>query len=520
MDISQNNIASIVGAGVKNTQFQAGAAVMTRRILILGTYDPLLTVTENIPQAVTSAEDIGARYGFGTMIHRLGMRAFAGAQGVSIDVSVQDESVGAVAASGKVVFAGTATSSGVIPMYFAGDRIPVNVSIGQTPAQIATDLVAAMAAVKELSISSAVDGVVPEEVDFTAKSKGPFGNDISIEVAYGPGEIDTMPSGVTVTITGMSGGSGIPVITTALTNLGTGDLQNENHYTDVVHGYGDDTTTLDALSTYNGIGNDFVGNYSKTVARPFRSLIGDTTSGSAGYSALLAFTANRKLDRTSGVIAAPGSISHPQEIAAYIVADAAYVASIGPETGSIGRNTPFYIGATGDRWTDDYALRDNALKNGIGTTSVENGVLVVSNLATFYRPDSVPVASNGYRRYRDIAIIQNILYSIITNFKSERWKGFTVVEDTGKISNTTAAQKARDIDSVIADYVALATSWEGLAWIYSRIYTIKELQKSGSVSVRLDGSGFDSIVKIVLSGEGGILNNQVNFDINLAVFTR
>ena len=145
--------------------------------------------------------------------------------------------------------------------------------------------------------------------DLTAKSKGPWGDDISIKFNLGFGQ--ALPTGVSAVVTDMASGAGIPDIDDALNGMGENDDANEAFFTDLVHGYGQDSTTLDKISTYGGIGNDFVGLYSKTVGRPFRVMTGDVTADTAGLTALQALADARKNDRTNMIIAVPDSANHP-----------------------------------------------------------------------------------------------------------------------------------------------------------------------------------------------------------------
>ena len=171
-----------------------------------------------------------------------------------------------------------------------------------------------------------------------------------------------------------------------------------------------------------------------------------------------------------------------------------------------------------DRWTSEWDNRDIAVKAGISPTMVKNGAVVLQNVVTFYHPDNVPQTSNGYRSVRNIKVISNIDNNIMSNFEQERWKGTSIVSDTSRVANPTAKLKARDIGSVRNDLVALARAFEQNAWIYSADYTIEQLSAAGQITVRTGGDGFNSIFKIILSGEGNILNTQVQFDTSIAVF--
>lgn len=518
MALNQTSLAAAVGSTVRNVQFQSEALNVPRKILIIGTYDPAKTsVVAETPVQVLSAEDAGDRFGFGSMVHRLAVQAFIGGNGVPVYIQPQAEAGGAVAATGDIDFTGsTGVASGTISLYIAGLAVPVNIAAGTTADNIAAAVVAAVNAEKTLPVSAAVDGVTTAQVNLTAKSKGPWGNDISIDFNLGAGQ--ALPSGVVAAVTDMSAGAGVPTVADALDGLGTGDSANEDFYTDVVHGYGTDTTTLDAISAYVGAGNDFLGLYSKTVSRPFRVLIGDTAAGSSGLAALIAISDVRKTDRASGILSVPGSASHPAEIAAQAIGHMARINQDRAAQHYLGiQLIGIHPGAKADRWTSDYDNRDTAVKSGISPTRVQSGAVFLQNVVTFYRPDNVPVSSNGYRSMRNISIIQNMLQNIRVNFEQEKWQGISIVADTTRVTNTTDRQKARDIDAVKDDLIALARSFESHAWIYTADFTISKLKEAGAVTVRAGGLGFDNVLSVIFSGEGGILDTVVEFDTSLAV---
>jgi phage tail sheath gpL-like len=518
MTLQATSLAAAVGSTVKNVQFAPSANNVPRKILIIGTYDPsITTITDEVPAQIFSPEDAGDKYGFGFMIHRMAEQVFLGSNGVETWVVPQSE-VG-TAAAGEIDFAGsTGVEAGTLWLYIAGIAVAVTITDAMTVENIADAVVAAITADKKLPVT-ATKTAVTFEVVITAKSEGPWGNDITIRFNIKAGE--ELPTGITAAITDMTSGATNPDIADALDGLGTGDDANAEFFTDMVHGYGQETATLDAISTYVGAGNDFVGLYDKLVGRPFRALTGDIATGSAGLTALTALGDGRKLDRANGVIAAPGSANHPAEIAAQAIG---YMAKINND-----RAAQHYIGLVltnidpgdaADRWTSDYDNRDIAVKAGVSPTKLQNGVLVMQNVVTFYHPDNVPVDSNGYRSMRNISILQNVMQNIRVNFEQEKWQGISIVEDVTKVSNTTDRQKARDVDAVIDDLTALARAFEGRAWIYTASFTIDQLKIAGAVEIRPGGLGFNNTFSIILSGEGGILDTVTSFDTSLAVLTQ
>lgn len=523
MTIAPGSLAAAVASTAKNVQFIAGAVNVPRKINIIGTYDASkTTIVDEVPAQILSPEDAGNTYGFGSMIHRLSVNTFRTSQGIPTFVTPQAEAGGAAASTGDVEYAASSgVVAGTVHMYIGGIAVPFAVTTGMTAAAIAQASVDAVNANKDLSGDGALNVTA---MDLTAKSKGPWGDDISIKFNLGFGQ--ALPTGVSAVVTDMASGTGLPDIDDALNGMGVDDDANEAFFTDLVHGYGQDSTTLDKISTYGGIGNDFVGLYSKTVGRPFRVMTGDVTAGSAGLTALQALADARKDDRTNMIIAVPDSANHPSEIAALAIGDMARVNQVRPEESYIGRILPgVWPGDKDQRWTSSYDNRDIAVKGGISPTKIESGAAVMQNVVTFYRPDNVPVDSNGYRSARNISILQNILNSIKVNFEQEKWQGISIVADTNNVGIAVNRQKARDIISVVEDLVALATDFESRAWIFEAAFTITKLKERDTagnlvaVTIRAGVNGFDNIFSIILSGEGGILDTVTEFDISIAALT-
>lgn len=512
MTITPSSLAAINGVSVQNEQFAVSASVIPQKNVIIGTYDEATktAIVPNVPIRVFSPEDVGAKTGFGFMLHRLAKYAWKPG-GVETWIIPQSEGGSDPdQATGSVDFTASAgVVAGSLTLYIAGERVSVAIATSDTPTEIGDAIEAAVNNDDTLPVTALNAAGI---VTFTANSGGTWGNDISISFNLGDGE--ELPDGVVVTITDMTGGAGIPDIQDALEALGTGDGQNEKGFTNLIHGYGFDTGTLDAISTYNGVGNTFVGNYRKEVARPFRSLTGDVAIGSAGLAAALAFADNRKLDRTNGKICVPGSQNHPQEIAAQMIGLMAVTNSIRAEEGYIDKPLDgIWPGATVDRWTNDYDSRDQAVKGGVSTSLIKSGVVTAQNIITFYRPEDVSVESNGYRPMRNISIIQNLLYNYRMNFERSKWKGISIVEDTANVSDVTDREKARDTEAVIDDLVALANLFAGKAWLYNADYTVQNL----SVTLRAGLTGWDIIMPVIFSGEGGIFNSLIKFDTSIAV---
>ena len=199
MPLSQSSLAAAVGAGAKNVQFLSEALNVPRKIVIIGTYlAAKTTVVDEIPRLSPSPEDAGGLYGFGSILHRLRLAVEEGAQGVETWIVPQAEEGAAVAATGDVDFiAATATAAGTLYMYVGGYPCFVPVEVADTGTEIVAKLVAKLTVLKELPLSGAV-GTPDTTLDLTAKSKGPFGNDVLI--TFNEGFQEFFPAGVSAVV--------------------------------------------------------------------------------------------------------------------------------------------------------------------------------------------------------------------------------------------------------------------------------------------------------------------------------
>ena len=517
MPLDSNSIAPAVGVGAENTAFEIVAANVPSKNVLVATYDPLkLDVVDNVPVRVFSPEDVASRTGLGYPLHRLALKSFLGSEGIETWIIPQPE--GGTQADGELDFTGSvATEAGTLSLYAHNDRVPVAIADTDTATIIGDAVVAAIAANTSLGVTATnLAGVVT----VTAKAEGTWGNDISLRFNLGLNE--AFPAGVTVAITAMTNGATNPDIQDALDGMGEDDDANEEFFTHMVHGYGQEVATLDAISQYVGEGNELTGVWAKLVGRPFTAATGDTAAGTAGLTALIALTDTRLLDRANTIVAVPDSPNHPSEIAANAMGEASRVSNNLPEGSFEGIVlSGVRPGDTGDRWTSDYDNRNLATLSGVSPTKIQSGVVVLQNIVTFYRPDNVPSANNGYRSIRNISVIRNVINDLRTVFSTSKWQGYSIVADTTKVTNVQSRLKARSVTSVIDELVSRARAQEGKAWLYTASFTIDRLKETNPspVVVRSGQTGFDAVYDILLSGEGGILDTLVRFDTSIAVLT-
>jgi hypothetical protein len=118
---------------------------------------------------------------------------------------------------------------------------------------------------------------------------------------------------------------------------------------------------------------------------------------------------------------------------------------------------------------------------------------------------------------RDISIIQNMQASYKQLFGSKKWTNFTVVGNVANVQNTASRALARDAGMVKDDLLSLITAFMNRAWIYDPAPSVAFLKTAQSVQERDGGTGFNTRVPYVLSGEGNITRHTIELDTSFAV---
>ncbi len=519
--VTPSSVAAVTAVSANNTSFAPSIENVEQKLIIIGSVlaAKASLIVANVPIRVYSADEVGSIAGFGSPPHRAAIYAFKGGSGgVATYFVPQAESGTAVVATGIFVFDTVPTEVGIVSIYIAGEPYFISVDADDTVDTMGDKLVAVMAA----EVNCPLVGVnTVGSVAMTCKSLGTWGNDVLMTVGS-KGEVT--PAGVTYTITPMASGANDPDIDDVLTALGTGDSANEDFYTKYLPCYGTLVTgTLDSLSDYNGEGNVAEDCYAETVHRPFVAVFGDTAEDTAGLTAITAIgTARKETDRTNGAISVPGSPNHPCDIAGAAAGIMCRMGNVRAAETYVGQNLPGIIpGLKAVRWTKDYANRDTAAKAGISPTKAVGSVVKMQNMLTFYHPAAVPMASNGYRSMRNITILTNILDNYYNYFASPAWEGVSIVEDVATVTSMIDRDKVRDVNNLVGDLFLLTDLFMGKAWLFSAEWTKEKIggDVANYVSLRAGGLGFDNKYPIVFSGEGGIINGEVQFDTNLAVVT-
>lgn len=383
----------------------ANTATATQRTLLIGQMLATGSAEKNIPVKVSSPNGVSELTGKGSMLH--GMMTAYQKNDTAAEVWIlplADESGTMVAATGSIKVASQASGNGVISLYIAGIRVQLTVMATDTPARIATALVAAIARKTELPVKAAVKSDATDTVVLTARNAGLLGNGIDIRLNYlGVQGGEVMPAGLSLTITAMTGGAGAPDFVEALGNL------QDKTFDFVINAY-DDTSSLDAMKSFL---NDATGRWAWD-----KQLYGHAFTATSGTYAELGTKGearNNQHETLLGVYRSPTP--------GYIWA-AALVGSIAPslrnDPGRPLQSLPVY-GVLAPALQDRFELteRNNLLYSGISTYTVaDDGTVNVENVITTYQKNSYGDEDDSYLQVEtlfSLMFVTRYLRSAITS---------------------------------------------------------------------------------------------------------
>jgi len=491
---------------IKNRPISVSASNLRRKIWLIASYDPAKTgVNDDVPKEYLNANQVGDELGYGFSAHYLATQAFKYGSGVSVWITPQKEASGATAATCTLTVTASNALAGTLHLFVNDDGVDVPVSKSESAADIAAAIVAKVNADHSLPVTAANTAAV---VTFTAKSKGTFGLGIKISVNLGLNQ--TLPSGVTVAITSMTGGATDPDIQDALDGNGTGDASNTIGATDGAYSYKTTADILSKIATWVGLGDTAINCWAPTVGKPVRFVSVSTEAGSTGYNNMKTITDGAVYDRANAYVGAPDAYGHPAALATAITSIAAQINQAVPHDSYVGEIINTYVGT--DRWTDAGTSRQSAIAAGISCTRVVNGQLTIDGMVSLYRPSSIPENNNAYRAWRNISIFQNILKHYLDVWAAR--PRFTIVEDIAEVDPQDKPY-VLDINGVKGIVAKAIKAWKRRAWIFESDNAIK----NQTVTLRTANNGFDITIPIILSGEGVVSNTVIYADINLTVYS-
>lgn len=188
-----------------NNEFAVqGDAIQPYRSLFIGPKVAAGSAQNNIVTEITSLGDAATKLGRGSAAYDFAKGFFAQKPGHPLFVLPVDDS-GFTARIATLTFTGTGIEAGTLVLYLGGIRTSVNVASGDTVAQIATNVAAALNENKDIPFMAGASAGV---VTLTSKNKGIFTQDIQIAESRGASE--ALPGNLSVAIATTTAGAGVP----------------------------------------------------------------------------------------------------------------------------------------------------------------------------------------------------------------------------------------------------------------------------------------------------------------------
>lgn len=377
--VGSERVAKIVGYRITKGDFKKANPNLPIRIAVLGEANEANQSTLDLnPKVITSAQQAGQLYGFGSPIHMM-MRILrpvngGGVQAIPTIVYPQSKAAGAVAKVLQITPTGTATANGTHTAVIAG-RTGVDgatydfeVKTGDTPTEIIAKIRDAVNAVLSTPV---IASVITGKTVLTSKWNGLTSDKLSVTINTNGNSL-----GITYAVVSSVSGSGTPSVQAALNLFGS------EWNTHVVNGYGMDTSTMTLLEAFNGIPDvdNPTGRYQGIVMKPFIALTGSVEDDSSSV------TDTRSTQVTIAICPAPLSAGLPLEAAANMCVLAARQAQDTPHTDVAGMSypdmpTPINIGSMAS-----YDNRDTIVQKGHSTVDLISQRYVVQDFVTTYHP--------------------------------------------------------------------------------------------------------------------------------------
>jgi phage tail sheath gpL-like len=379
-----------VAAEFDSSRAQQGPAQMPYRALIIGQKIAAGSGTANTIAKVSSADQVSALAGRGSMLHRMAKAWFQNNRFTEVYIGILADNGAGVAATGTITITGPATAAGTIGLYIAGELIQCAVANGDIQNTIATNLAAAINANADLPVTAAAGTNV---VTLTHRHKGAVSNDVDVRVNYQDGE--KTPAGLTLAIVAMASGATNPVLTTLIASLG------DTWFHVIAHPY-TDATSLTALET-------------ELASRfgPMRMIDGLAFTSAVGTQGQLGSLGDGRNSPHSCICAQPGKnpLTPPCEYGAGLAAVVAYYAAQDPAR-------PFQTlpvtGAKPPAEGDLFTLQERNLElyDGISTSKVASGgVVQIERLVTTSQTNAAGSPDTSYLDATTMLTLMYLRYS-------------------------------------------------------------------------------------------------------------
>lgn len=457
--VGLERISRIVGYKLIKGDFSETTANLPQRIAVLAEANTANQGSLSLnPVRITSAQQAGDLYGYGSPAHIMARILFPSNGGGSIGgIPVwyypQAEVGGAAARAQTITVTGPATAGGTHYVVIGGrysldgGSYAVNIASGDTATQIAVKIADVINNVLGCPVVAAETSPVGAVVTCTTKWKGLTAQGVNISVDRGDNTL-----GVSYVVAQTAAGTGTPTVDAALALFGN------TWNTIVVNSYGFVSTVTNALEAFNGIPNPLTptGRYAGVIFKPFIALTGTVEDSDTGTTDVL-FTDADTTNVTLAACPAPLSKALEMEAAANMCCIYARICQDTPQLDVEGLSYPDMPVATTTPKTASYDVRDAIVQMGMSTVDIVSGAYQVQDFITTYHP--VGEVPPQFRYCRNLNLDFNVRY------------GYYLLEQINVVSHMIAG----DNDNVTASNVIKPKQWKAIISQYAIDLTQKGL---------------------------------------------
>lgn len=413
-------------------------AEMPITLLLVGQRLSTGTVPAETKFSATTADEVGEKAGLGSMLHRMAIYAFKNNGTVPVVCIGLDDATG-TPGTVDLGITGTATKSGEIDLYIAGERFALGVEIGDLAADIGT----ALAALINLDINLQVTAAwSTNKIVLTCRHDGIAASDLDVRYNYNAGE--KTPAGITLAAPAYTAGTVDPDIQDAIDALG-GSWFNvvAQPYTDNTN-MGDLQDYLDTLAGPMEQRAAFAYQAKRDTHANMVTFGEDTTNHNNEWTAIL--PAYKRLQSTYEISAAVSAA-----VARSIAEDPAV---------PLHRISVKGISAldSNDLWTP--TERNTLARASVCTFTDERGVQTES-MVTLYRKNSAGALDTAYQQQNTMFILSALRFYFVNQIltKYPRAKLTTSAEGIG------AGQQIMSVDIGKAEAVAWFLSMQRRGYV-------------------------------------------------------
>lgn len=223
---------------IDNSQALSSAPAQSRKVIVIGHQLDAGTATALTQNRITSDGMAEQLYGKGSMLaEMLKMYRKANKYTETWAMGLADLTSGA-AAKATLTVTGTATAAGTLALMINGVSVQVGVGSSDNKDAVATAIVEAVNSLPATMVTADLAADKTDTVELVANWKGVSSNAMDVRLNYYTGE--QLPSGISVTATAFSGGTGTPDIAAVVAALG------DDWYTDIIFAF-NDTQSLNTI---------------------------------------------------------------------------------------------------------------------------------------------------------------------------------------------------------------------------------------------------------------------------------